>query len=75
MLLLRSLLLADILSDLLFMETSALTGECVDEVFIKCTTAIMNKIESGAIDMGNAATPKETTDATLSAAASGRCAC
>jgi len=33
--------------DLMFMETSAVTGECVDEVFLKCTQAILSKIESG----------------------------
>jgi hypothetical protein len=32
------------------METSAVTGEQVDEVFIKCATAINSKIESGSID-------------------------
>jgi len=37
-------------NDLLFMETSAQTGECVDEVFIKCTQAILSKIENGLID-------------------------
>jgi len=37
-------------NDLLFMETSAVTGEYVDEVFIKCASSILSKIESGAID-------------------------
>mmetsp|Transcript_22133 Transcript_22133/g.39225 ORF Transcript_22133/g.39225 Transcript_22133/m.39225 type:complete len:203 (+) Transcript_22133:65-673(+) len=37
-------------NDLLFMETSALTGECVDEVFLKCTSSIVSKIEGGLID-------------------------
>jgi len=36
--------------DLLFMETSALTGECVDEVFLKCTSSIVSKIERGLIE-------------------------
>lgn len=37
-------------NDLLFMETSALTGECVDEVFLKCGHSILGKIDSGSID-------------------------
>jgi len=37
-------------NNMLFYETSALTGECVDEVFIKCATTIVNKIEQGHID-------------------------
>ena len=32
------------------METSALTGECVDEVFVKCSSSIMSKIDGGIID-------------------------
>lgn len=37
-------------NDLLFMETSALTGECVDAVFVKCASTILGKIENGQID-------------------------
>jgi len=37
-------------NDLLFMETSALNGECVDEVFLKCASAISSKVENGTID-------------------------
>jgi GTPase SAR1 family protein len=33
--------------DMLFMETSAVTGECVDDVFVKCASSILNKIEGG----------------------------
>lgn len=32
---------------LLFLETSALTGECVDEVFLKCANSILSKIQEG----------------------------
>ena len=32
------------------MEASAMTGECVEEVFIKCATTIINKIDSGELD-------------------------
>jgi small GTP-binding protein len=38
-------------NDLLFMETSAVTGECVEEVFIKTAQNILSKIETGTIDM------------------------
>jgi GTPase SAR1 family protein len=34
-------------SDLMFIETSAKTGENVEEVFVKCAKTILNKIESG----------------------------
>mmetsp|Transcript_114910 Transcript_114910/g.199128 ORF Transcript_114910/g.199128 Transcript_114910/m.199128 type:complete len:215 (-) Transcript_114910:69-713(-) len=37
-------------SDILFLETSALTGEGVEEVFIKVARMILNKIEDGLID-------------------------
>jgi len=63
-------------NDLLFMETSALTGECVDEVFIKCATAIVHKIDSGQIDIGSMMQNKEgNTDAALGTAPQGKCAC
>lgn len=31
----------------MFLETSALTGENVEEAFLKCGRTILNKIESG----------------------------
>lgn len=34
-------------SELMFLETSALTGENVEEAFLKCARTILNKIESG----------------------------
>ena len=34
-------------ADILFLETSALTGEGVEEVFIKVARMILNKIEDG----------------------------
>ncbi|KJE92015.1 small GTP-binding protein Rab4 [Capsaspora owczarzaki ATCC 30864] len=37
-------------NDILFLETSALTGENVDEVFMKCGRNILSKIESGELD-------------------------
>merc|ERR1712050_400796 len=37
-------------NDILFLETSALTGEGVEEVFVKVARMILNKIEDGLID-------------------------
>nr|XP_047912638.1 ras-related protein Rab-4B-like [Anser cygnoides] len=34
-------------NELMFLETSALTGENVEEAFLKCARTILNKIESG----------------------------
>ncbi|MEE6524767.1 hypothetical protein FKM82_024400 [Ascaphus truei] len=34
-------------NELMFLETSALTGENVEEAFLKCARNILNKIESG----------------------------
>lgn len=31
----------------MFLETSALTGENVEEAFVQCARKILNKIESG----------------------------
>lgn len=35
------------LSELMFLETSALTGESVEDAFVQCARKILNKIESG----------------------------
>ncbi|KAG7321751.1 hypothetical protein KOW79_014609 [Hemibagrus wyckioides] len=37
-------------NELMFLETSALTGENVEEGFLKCARTILNKIESGELD-------------------------
>ncbi|XP_052219622.1 ras-related protein Rab-4B isoform X1 [Dreissena polymorpha] len=37
-------------NELLFLETSALTGENVEETFLKCARQILTKIESGELD-------------------------
>ncbi len=37
-------------NDALFLETSALTGENVEEVFLKAARSVLSKIESGIID-------------------------
>lgn len=34
-------------TELMFLETSALTGENVEEAFLKCARTILNKIDSG----------------------------
>uniref|UniRef100_A0A8U8BXJ5 Uncharacterized protein n=1 Tax=Geospiza parvula TaxID=87175 RepID=A0A8U8BXJ5_GEOPR len=37
-------------NELMFLETSALTGENVEEAFLKCARSILNKIDSGELD-------------------------
>ncbi|XP_009469580.1 PREDICTED: ras-related protein Rab-4A [Nipponia nippon] len=37
-------------NELMFLETSALTGENVEEAFVQCARKILNKIESGELD-------------------------
>ncbi|XP_078102281.1 ras-related protein Rab-4B isoform X2 [Sander vitreus] len=37
-------------NELIFLETSALTGENVEEGFLKCARIILNKIDSGELD-------------------------
>ncbi|GFR92040.1 Ras-related protein Rab-40B-like [Elysia marginata] len=37
-------------NELMFLETSALTGENVEETFLKCARSILTKIESGELD-------------------------
>lgn len=39
-----------IYSDLIFLETSAMTGIGVEETFLKCARSILTKIETGVID-------------------------
>jgi len=65
-------------NDLLFLETSAKTGENVEDVFMKCAKTILNKIESGVIhpeDMGSGIqignAPKKKKPAGTSEAAAG----
>lgn len=36
----------------MFLETSALTGENVEEGFLKCARTILNKIDSGTLCFG-----------------------
>lgn len=37
-------------NDLVFIETSAKTGENVEEAFLKCSKTILAKIETGELD-------------------------
>ena len=37
--------------ELMFLETSALTGENVEEAFVQCARKILNKIESGKLHL------------------------
>ena len=37
-------------NDLMFVETSALSGENVEEAFLKCARTILNKIETNELD-------------------------
>lgn len=39
-----------IISELMFLETSAKTGENVEEAFLKCSKTILAKIETGELD-------------------------
>ena len=34
-------------NELMFLETSAMTGEHIDEAFLKCSNTILAKIETG----------------------------
>ncbi|GAB5582018.1 ras-related protein Rab-4B [Prionailurus iriomotensis] len=48
--LLRNMAAKKVLAKLMFLETSALTGENVEEAFLKCARTILNKIDSGELD-------------------------
>lgn len=39
------------LTDLIFLETSAKTGDSVEEAFLKCSKTILAKIETGELDV------------------------
>ena len=41
------ILLISIIAELMFLETSALSGENVEEAFLRCSKNILTKIESG----------------------------
>merc|ERR1712176_664084 len=67
-------------NDNLFLETSALTGEGVEEVFIKVARMILNKIEDGLIDPNTMVSGIHTGAQKLNGSGSGsdvssRCSC
>ena len=57
--------------DLMFLETSALTGVGIQDIYLKCTRTILTKIEQGilnpdvagsGVQRGDAGQPKETIE-------------
>jgi Ras-related protein Rab-4B len=62
-------------NDLLFLETSAMTGEYVDEVFLKLAQTILGKIESGAIDPSTLPTGNGVIDDDVEEEPEQKCSC
>jgi Ras-related protein Rab-4B len=65
-------------NDLMFLETSAMTGEGVSEVFLKCARTILSKIDDGTIDPDTMGSGVQRGDARRTSAAAGQsdgCAC
>lgn len=58
---------------LLFLETSAVTGDCVDEVFLKCTSAVVQDVEAGVVDAASLAPKPLATPQEEAVAAGCRC--
>lgn len=52
-------------NELMFMEASALTGENVEEAFLKCAKSILAKIETGELDPERIGSGIQYGDATL----------
>ncbi|CAH1262531.1 RAB4A [Branchiostoma lanceolatum] len=50
---------------IMFLETSALTGENVEEAFLKCSRSILTKIESGELDPDRMGSGIQYGDASL----------
>ena len=44
----------------MFLETSAKTGESIEEAFLKCSKNILSKIESGELDPERIGSGKKT---------------
>ena len=44
-----------IILDIFFIETSALSGDGVEEIFLQCARDILQKINDGVIDVTNSA--------------------
>ncbi len=68
-------------NEMMFLETSALTGENVEEAFLKCARSILTKIESGELDPERMGSGIQYGDSTLRkvtrtpANADNRCGC
>lgn len=43
--------------DLIFLESSALSGVSVDEIFLKCALRVLNKYEAGELDLKQVGVP------------------
>uniref|UniRef100_A0A2I3H4M2 Ras-related protein Rab-4 n=1 Tax=Nomascus leucogenys TaxID=61853 RepID=A0A2I3H4M2_NOMLE len=52
-------------NELMFLETSALTGENVEKAFVQCARKILNKIESGELDRERMGSDIQYGDAAL----------
>eukprot|EP00049_Salpingoeca_infusionum_P003480 m.66872 g.66872 ORF g.66872 m.66872 type:complete len:210 (-) comp12151_c0_seq3:337-966(-) len=52
-------------NDLMFLETSARTGENVEEVFMKCARSILSKLESGQLEPDRAGSGIQYGDSSL----------
>ena len=67
--------------DILFVETSALTGDGVDDVFMKLAKTVLNKVEEGSIESGVVSSVGNSLSATSTKASfgaestNGACAC
>ena len=61
----------------MFLETSALTGEGIGEVFLKCARTILSKIDGGLIDPESMGSGVQHGDsrARLDENKGGACAC
>lgn len=71
-------------NELSFLETSALTGENVEEVFSKCTRSILTKIDAGELDpdrvgsgiqYGNASVRRTSQTNQREGSDKGKCSC
>jgi Ras-related protein Rab-4B len=68
-------------NDILFLETSAVTAEGIEDVFVKACRSIISKIEDGLIDPGTMSLGSKSvtlaagSGVSKSAAASSSCAC
>jgi len=62
-------------NDLIFLETSALSGEGIDESFMQCARKILAGIESGNVKVEGAASPVENSGADPGTKGESGCRC